>query len=70
MNNEKNTPYEKSNEDLAHREQRIRERAHRIWVAEGRPEGRADEYWRRAEELIQDESQSAYPPSASRGDRS
>jgi hypothetical protein len=46
-----------------------RERAHRLWVAEGRPEGRQEEYWRRAEELIDDESQSSYPPSQSRGNR-
>ena len=32
-----------------------RERAHRLWDAEGRPEGRKDEYWHRAEELIHDE---------------
>lgn len=30
-------------------EDRIRERAHEIWQEEGRPEGRADEHWRRAE---------------------
>lgn len=34
------------------REQRIRERAHRIWEEEGRPEGREDEHWRRAEREI------------------
>lgn len=33
------------------REQRIRERAHAIWVAEGCPEGRAKENWEAAEEL-------------------
>lgn len=29
-------------------EQRIRERAHAIWEAEGRPEGRDREHWQRA----------------------
>jgi Protein of unknown function (DUF2934) len=50
-------------------EQRIRERAYRLWELEGRPEGKQDEYWKRAQELIQDETKSAYPPSASRGNR-
>jgi len=30
-------------------EQRIRERAYRIWLEEGQPEGRANEHWRLAE---------------------
>jgi hypothetical protein len=34
------------------REQRIRERAYHLWEADGRPHGREDEYWERAEELI------------------
>ncbi|WP_161142169.1 DUF2934 domain-containing protein, partial [Propylenella binzhouense] len=29
-------------------EDRIRERAYRIWEEEGRPEGRHDEHWHRA----------------------
>ena len=33
-------------------EARIRERAHKIWEAEGRPEGRADDHWELASELI------------------
>ena len=33
-------------------EARIRARAHRIWEEEGRPEGRADEHWDKARELI------------------
>jgi hypothetical protein len=41
-----------SNED---REQRIRERAHSLWEEEGRPEGRADEFWHRARALIEAE---------------
>jgi hypothetical protein len=69
MANNSKEPYDKHNEDPAHREQRIRERAHQLWEREGRIEGRADQYWLRAEELIEDENQSAYPPAASRGNR-
>jgi Protein of unknown function (DUF2934) len=47
----------------------VRERANRLWDAEGRPAGRGEEYWYRAQELIDDESQSSYPPSQSRGNR-
>jgi hypothetical protein len=50
-------------------EDEIRERAYQLWLMEGCPEGRADEYWHRARELIEDEGQSAYPPTQSRGDR-
>ena len=63
-------PDDKQNEEPAHLEQRIRERAYQMWEREGRPEGRADQYWLRAEEIIQDEAQSAYPPAQSRGNRS
>jgi hypothetical protein len=62
-------PYDKHDEDPAHREQRIRERAYSMWEADGRPEGRAEQYWNRAQELIEDENLSAFPPSASRGNR-
>lgn len=34
------------------RETRIRQRAYQIWVSEGRPDGRQDEHWRRAEREI------------------
>jgi Protein of unknown function (DUF2934) len=51
------------------REQRIRERAYSLWEAEGGAQGRADEYWHRARELIEDEATSAYPPAQSRGHR-
>ena len=61
--------YDKHDEDPAHREQRIRERAYSMWEADGRPEGRAEQYWNRAQELIEDENLSAFPPSASRGNR-
>jgi hypothetical protein len=32
-------------------ESRIRERAYHLWEQDGRPHGRADEYWERAREL-------------------
>ena len=47
----------------------IRHRAYLLWEADGKPDGRDDEYWHRARELMQDEGQSSYPPSASRGHR-
>jgi hypothetical protein len=50
-------------------EQRIQARAYLLWEAEGRPEGRAEEYWHRARELIEAETHSAYPPTQSRGHR-
>jgi hypothetical protein len=34
------------------REERIRQRAYHLWEVDGRPEGRGDEFWERAEELI------------------
>ena len=37
------------NED---RETQIRERAYRLWQADGAPDGRADEYWQRAERQL------------------
>lgn len=36
----------------AEREERIRTRAYHLWDSEGRPEGRAVEYWERASELV------------------
>ena len=33
-------------------EQRVRERAHEIWVREGKPEGRAEDHWALAREEI------------------
>jgi len=38
-----------SNLDL---EQRIRDHAYRLWVEEGRPEGRAEAHWEMARELV------------------
>ena len=40
----------------------IRRRAHLLWESEGKLEGREEEYWHRAVELIDDEACAAYPP--------
>ena len=37
---------------MAITEEQIRRRAHQMWEAEGRPEGRAEEHWRAAEAEI------------------
>src|ERR1700692_2673706 len=37
------------------RQQRMRQRAYQIWVAEGRGHGRHDEHWQRAEREIAEE---------------
>jgi hypothetical protein len=50
-------------------EDAIRARAYQLWQAEGSPEGRQDEYWLRARELISDESKSSYPPTQARSER-
>jgi hypothetical protein len=55
--------------ELAEEKKHVRERAYQLWEFEGRPEGRLDEYWDRARELIQAETRSAYPPAASRSKR-
>ncbi|KVN44440.1 hypothetical protein WT12_23315 [Burkholderia territorii] len=41
------------------REAQVRERAYRLWEADGAPEGKADDYWLRAEQLIDAEEGSA-----------
>ena len=33
-------------------EERIRRRAYQMWLEEGKPEGRADDHWDKASELI------------------
>lgn len=45
-------------------EQRIREKAHRLWEAEGRPHGRAEWHWDQAKEMvaIEDSYQNALEP--------
>ena len=42
-------------------ERRVRERAYLMWEREGRPEGRAEEFWERAREL---EAMAAHPQAA------
>jgi hypothetical protein len=43
------------------REQRIRERAHALWEADGHHAGREQEYWLRAEQLIAAEDDEGAP---------
>jgi len=38
--------------DDRQRDARVRERAYRMWLEEGRPEGRADAHWDMASELV------------------
>jgi hypothetical protein len=47
---------------IADRENRVRERAHRIWEDEGRPEGRDADHWRRAEVEIEQEHALTHQP--------
>jgi Protein of unknown function (DUF2934) len=49
--------------DAAEKEQKIRERAARIWELEGRPQGRDKEHWRQAQAEIEEEFTSAEDPS-------
>ena len=42
----------------AEREQRIRKKAYQLWEADGSPEGKADEYWHRARQLIENDEKS------------
>ncbi|GGE36748.1 hypothetical protein GCM10007276_12780 [Agaricicola taiwanensis] len=32
--------------------ERIRQRAHQIWIEEGKPEGRAEDHWQMARQLV------------------
>ncbi|MBR8383189.1 DUF2934 domain-containing protein [Burkholderia cenocepacia] len=41
------------------RETQIRERAYQLWQVDGAPDGRADEYWQRAEQQLDAEGSSA-----------
>jgi hypothetical protein len=34
----------------------IRQRAYQIWEEEGRPEGKAEEHWERARQIVEDEA--------------
>ncbi len=48
----------------AERDERIRKRAYQLWEEDGAPEGRAEEYWHRARELIDQEAQASPPRQA------
>jgi hypothetical protein len=52
-------------------EERIRQRAYRLWQEDGSPEGRADDYWYRAARQIAAEGDdSAYPePTVEQSDK-
>ena len=52
------------NED---RETQIRERAYRLWQADGSPDGRADEYWQQAEQQLDAEGGGSTDQSADDG---
>jgi hypothetical protein len=60
---------QQNNTRLEPLESEIRHRAYLLWEADGRAEGRDEDYWHRARELIEDEGESAYPPKQSRGHR-
>ncbi|MBV9813089.1 MAG: DUF2934 domain-containing protein [Acetobacteraceae bacterium] len=38
--------------DMAHREERVRERAYYLWEDAGRPHGAPDEFWHRAQAAL------------------
>jgi hypothetical protein len=40
----------------AQRELRIREKAYELWQMDGSPEGKPDEYWHRARQIIENEA--------------
>ena len=42
-------------EPIAPIDEEIAARARLYWIEEGEPEGRAEEHWRRAEEILQSE---------------
>jgi hypothetical protein len=41
------------------REQRIRAKAHALWEADGRPQGRDREHWEQAAKLVEEEERQA-----------
>ncbi len=47
-------------------EERIRERAYHLWEAEGRPPGRAEAHWLRAEAEVKGAAESQAPRPAAR----
>ena len=59
---------ESSQENTRDSEHRIRERAYHLWQADGCPEGRAQEYWERAQASINDEDSEERAPSVTPGE--
>lgn len=52
------------------KEDRIRQRAYQLWEDDGSPEGRADDYWGRAEAQVNAEGDEAPPePTAEQSDK-
>ncbi|WMY06653.1 DUF2934 domain-containing protein [Paraburkholderia phenoliruptrix] len=51
-------------------EDRIRKRAYELWESDGSPEGRADDYWARAEAQIEAEGESGDAEPAVASDQS
>jgi hypothetical protein len=47
-------PKKKEQKSMSDNNQKIRERAHRIWGEQGRPEGRHAEHWAHAESELQE----------------
>ncbi|MBV9736092.1 MAG: DUF2934 domain-containing protein [Acidisphaera sp.] len=47
-------------------EDRIRERAYRLWEEEGRPEGREHDHWERARQMLDSERPEQQPQQAER----
>ncbi|PCC99849.1 DUF2934 domain-containing protein [Halopseudomonas pelagia] len=49
---------------MSNNEQRVRELAYQLWENEGRPEGKTEEHWALARELVESEShgETAAPP--------
>jgi hypothetical protein len=48
-----------SEQEMQNREERIRKKAHALWLADGEPEGRADYHWAEAERQVFEEDRAA-----------
>ncbi len=55
--------------DMSDIEAKIREKARELWLAEGQPEGRADQHWHEAEAIVRAEAEAAAKPKAARKPR-
>jgi hypothetical protein len=47
------TPIDGNPQSPDEKDQRVRQRAHELWEAEGRPSGRAEAHWQQAEQELQ-----------------